>query len=129
MISNDAGATSSSINSPIARSPIPTLSPAPSLTLSPASTMSGNLNHRPFPHGMFSAPVPHHVPGTMYEIALSLLAPAPGSPMPRDRHFTAALAVATGDFQHGNSADEIAERDRVTSHRCATGRNSALCSR
>src|ERR1041385_7050810 len=52
MISNDAGAPSSSITSPIARSPIPTLSPEPSLTLSPASTMSGNPNHRPFPHGM-----------------------------------------------------------------------------
>src|SRR5690242_16211852 len=52
MISNDAGATSSSINSPIARSPIPTLSPAPSLTLSPASTTSDKPNHRPFPHGM-----------------------------------------------------------------------------
>src|SRR3954447_7380341 len=54
MTSNDAGATSSSINSPIAPSPMPTLSPAPSLTLSPVSTTSGNLIHRPFAGGLLS---------------------------------------------------------------------------
>src|SRR4051812_25239078 len=52
MTSNDAGATSSSINSPIAPSPMPTLSPAPSLTLSPVSTTSGSLIHRPFAGGL-----------------------------------------------------------------------------
>src|SRR3954452_5090289 len=55
MTSNDAGATSSSINSPIAPSLMPTLSPAPSLTLSPVSTTSGNLIHRPFAGGLLSA--------------------------------------------------------------------------
>src|SRR3954449_10409199 len=52
MTSSDAGVTSSSINSPIAPSPMPTLSPAPSLTLSPASTTSDNLIHRPFAGGL-----------------------------------------------------------------------------
>src|SRR4051812_40060437 len=52
MTSSDAGVTSSSINSPIAPSPMPTLSPAPSLTLSPVSTTSGNLIHRPFAGGL-----------------------------------------------------------------------------
>src|SRR4051794_5395110 len=33
---------------------MPTLSRAPSLTLSPVSTRSGNLIHRPFPHGLLS---------------------------------------------------------------------------
>src|SRR5215210_6851796 len=54
MTSRDAGATSSSINSPTAPSPMPTLSPAPSLTLSPVSTTSGNLIHRPFPGDLLS---------------------------------------------------------------------------
>ena len=48
--SNDAGAISSSINLPIALSPMSTLSTAPSLMLSPFSTTSGNPIHRPFPH-------------------------------------------------------------------------------
>src|SRR5436190_13521595 len=52
MTSRDAGATSSSINSPIAPSPMPTLSPAPSLMLSPVSTTSDNPIHRPFPRGL-----------------------------------------------------------------------------
>src|SRR3954447_18867660 len=51
-LSSDAGVTSSSINSLIAPSPMPTLSPAPSLTLSPVSTTSGNLIHRPFAGGL-----------------------------------------------------------------------------
>src|SRR5215203_5807448 len=54
MTSSDAGATSSSINSPIAPSPIPTLSNAPSLTLSPVSTTSDKLIHRPFAGGLLS---------------------------------------------------------------------------
>src|SRR6185503_15316835 len=52
MTSSDAGATSSSISSPIVPSSMPTLSNAPSLTLSPASTTSDNLTHRPFSCGM-----------------------------------------------------------------------------
>src|SRR3954447_6406687 len=52
MTSSDAGATLSSINSPTAPSPMPTLSPAPSLTLSPVSTTSDNSNHRPFAGGL-----------------------------------------------------------------------------
>src|SRR3954452_10544912 len=52
MTSSDAGATSSSINSPTVPLPMPTLSPVPSLTRSPASTTSGNLIHRPFLHGL-----------------------------------------------------------------------------
>src|SRR3954470_3324624 len=51
-LSSDAGVTSNSINSPIAPSPMPTLSNAPSLTLSPVSTTSGNLIHRPFAGGL-----------------------------------------------------------------------------
>src|SRR3954452_6464185 len=54
MISSDAGATSSSINSPTAPSPMPMLSPTPSLTLSPVSTTSDNSNHRPFAGGLLS---------------------------------------------------------------------------
>src|SRR3954467_8998886 len=52
MTSNDAGATSSSINSPTTPSPMPMLSPTPSLTLSPVSTTSDNSNHRPFAGGL-----------------------------------------------------------------------------
>src|SRR4051794_28923895 len=55
MTSSDAGATSSSINSPIAPSPMPTLSNAPSLTLSSVSTTSGNLINRPFAGGLLSS--------------------------------------------------------------------------
>src|SRR4051794_703117 len=51
-LSNDAGATSSSIISPTTPSPIPTLSNAPSLTLSSASTTSGKPIHRPFSYGL-----------------------------------------------------------------------------
>src|SRR3954469_20258435 len=54
MTSSDAGATSSSISSPTAPSPMPTLSPAPSLTLSPVSTTSDNLIHRPFAGALLS---------------------------------------------------------------------------
>src|SRR4051812_18882493 len=53
-LSSDAGATSNSINSPTAPSPIPRLSPTPSLTLSPVSTTSDNSNHRPFAGGLLS---------------------------------------------------------------------------
>src|SRR3954468_11122985 len=49
---SDAGATSSSISSPTAPSPMPTFSNAPSLTLSPASTTSDNLFHRPISYGL-----------------------------------------------------------------------------
>src|SRR3954451_20542759 len=58
MTSSDAGATSSSINSPTVPLPMPTLSPVPSLTRSPASTTSGNLIHRPFLHGLLRSPEP-----------------------------------------------------------------------
>src|SRR3954463_6531927 len=51
-LSSDAGATSSSIISPTAPSPMPTFSNAPSLTLPPASTTSDNLFHRPFAGGL-----------------------------------------------------------------------------
>src|SRR4051794_27030489 len=51
-LSSDAGATSSSISSPTAPSPMPMLSPTPSLTLSPVSTTSDNSNHRPFAGGL-----------------------------------------------------------------------------
>src|SRR3954469_19529723 len=51
-LSSDAGATSSSISSPTAPSPMPTFSNAPSLTLSPASTTSDNLFHRPISYGL-----------------------------------------------------------------------------
>src|SRR4051794_8061657 len=54
MISSDAGATSSSISSPIAPLLMPTLSNAPSLTLSPVSITSDNPNHRPFAGGLLS---------------------------------------------------------------------------
>src|SRR3954469_5263372 len=51
-LSSDAGATSSSISSPIAPLLMPTLSNAPSLTLSPVSITSDNPNHRPFAGGL-----------------------------------------------------------------------------
>src|SRR3954454_8587996 len=54
MTSSDAGATSSSITSPIVPSPIPTLSNAPSLTLSPTSTTNDKPIHRPFAGGLLS---------------------------------------------------------------------------
>src|SRR4051794_3653543 len=54
MTSSDAGATSSSISSPTAPSPMPTLSPVPSLTPSPVSITSDNSNHRPFAGGLLS---------------------------------------------------------------------------
>src|SRR4051795_6397840 len=52
MTSSDAGATSSTISSPTAPSPMPMLSSTPSLTLSPVSTTSDNSNHRPFAGGL-----------------------------------------------------------------------------
>src|SRR5215212_5325112 len=63
MTSSDAGATSSSISSPTAPSPMPTLSPAPSLTPSPVSTTSDNSNHRPFAGGMLRSTHDVDAPG------------------------------------------------------------------
>src|SRR3954447_21170386 len=63
MTSSDAGATSSSITSPTAPSPMPTLSPAPSLTLSPVSTTRDNLNHRPFSYDLLSHLIQHGAVG------------------------------------------------------------------
>src|SRR4051812_45273791 len=59
MTSSDAGVTSSSISSPTAPSPMPTLSPAPSLTLSPVSTTSDNLIHRPFAGALLRSAAEH----------------------------------------------------------------------
>src|SRR3954467_5532984 len=56
-LSSDAGATSNSINSPTAPSPMPMLSPTPSLTLSPVSTTSDNSNHRPFAGGLLRSSI------------------------------------------------------------------------
>ena len=53
-VSNDAGATSSSIIWPIAPSPMPMLSNARSTTLSPVSTTSDNLIPRTFSYGLLS---------------------------------------------------------------------------
>src|SRR3954454_3782869 len=52
MTSNDAGATSNSINSPTAPLLTQTLSPAPSLMPSPVSTTSDSPNRRPFSDGL-----------------------------------------------------------------------------
>src|SRR3954452_11815564 len=68
MTSNDAGATSNSINSPTAPLLTPTLSPAPSLMPSPVSITSDSPNRRPFSDGLLRQPtdVPRPNSGRSY---------------------------------------------------------------
>src|SRR4051794_22922599 len=75
-LSNDAGATSSSIIWPIAPSPMPMLSNARSTTPSPVSTTSDNLIPRKFSYGLLSH-TGHSWGSLISSVWFEPLAPAP----------------------------------------------------